>query len=95
MFANKARIDKKKYTLNPNVTDLMEKYLEEYDGKSERDRSASPNVNSLLQTDMKRAHRSDTSGNNNDQKATKQTVVQQQNTLPVNQKEDDKSTDQK
>lgn len=74
----------------------MEKYLEEYDGsKSDRDRSASPNVNSLLQTDMKRAHRSDTSGHNNDHKATKPPVVQQQNTLTINQKEEDKSADQK
>lgn len=93
LFANKARLDKKKYTINPNVTDLMEKYLEEYDGsKSERDRSASPNINSLLHTDMKRSHRSDTSGINN---ATKQSVTQQQNALPNNQKEEDKSGDQK
>lgn len=83
LFANKTRLDKKKYSLNPNVTDLMEKFLEEYDGSNrERDRSVSPNVNSLLQTDMKRAHRSGTggvgsggdlgSGNNNDHKAIKQ-----------------------
>lgn len=104
-FANKTRLEKKKYTFNQNVTDLMEKYLEEYDGTNrERDRSASPNVNnSLLLTDMKRAHRSsannatgDSSGNNNDHKVIKQQHVQQQPTIPL--KEDStpsiKATDQ-
>lgn len=28
-FANKTRLEKKKYTFNQNVTDLMEKYLGE------------------------------------------------------------------
>ncbi|KAL7016372.1 hypothetical protein ACKWTF_010008 [Chironomus riparius] len=74
LFANKARMDKKKYNLNPCVTDIMDKYLEEYDNggtnNRERDRSVSPNVNSnsLLQADTKR-HRNETSsssgGNNN------------------------------
>lgn len=95
-FANKTRLEKKKYTFNQNVTDLMEKYLEEYDGR-ERDRSASPNVNnSLLLTDMKRAHRSsahnaktgDSSGNNNDHKVIKQQV---QATIPTL-KSDENST---
>jgi len=56
-FATKARLEKKKYSMNPCVTDFMDKYLEDYDGGA-RDRSVSPNVNSLLQTDMKRASRS-------------------------------------
>lgn len=58
VFANKARLEKKKYNLNPCVTDFMDKYLEEYDnnGGTNRDRSASPNVNnsnSLLLADSK------------------------------------------
>jgi hypothetical protein len=65
VFANKSRLEKKKYNLNPCVTDFMDKYLEEYDnnGGTNRDRSASPNVsnsNSLLSADSKhRSHRSD------------------------------------
>jgi hypothetical protein len=63
LFANKARMEKKKYNLNPSVTDLMEKYFDEYDNTGgtnrERDRSVSPNVNnsnSLLLADTKRSH---------------------------------------
>lgn len=29
MFANKTRINKKRYCLNPGLTDFMEKFLEE------------------------------------------------------------------
>lgn len=63
VFANKARLEKKKYNLNPCVTDFMDKYLEEYDnnGGTNRDRSASPNVNnsnSLLLADPKHRIRS-------------------------------------
>lgn len=64
VFANKARLEKKKYNLNPCVTDFMDKYLEEYEnnGGTNRDRSASPNVNnsnSLLLADSKHRIRSD------------------------------------
>lgn len=66
VFANKSRLEKKKYNLNPCVSDFMDKYLEEYDnngGTTNRDRSASPNVsnsNSLLSADTKhRAHRAE------------------------------------
>lgn len=65
VFANKSRLEKKKYNLNPCVTDFMDKYLEEYDnnGGTNRDRSQSPNVsnsNSLLSADSKhRSHRAD------------------------------------
>lgn len=61
VFANKARLEKKKYNLNPCVTDFMDKYLEEYDTNAVRDRSASPNVNnsnSLLLADPKHRIRS-------------------------------------
>lgn len=70
MFANKSRLEKKKYNLNPCVSDFMDKYLEEYDnngGTTNRDRSASPNVsnsNSLLSADTKhRAHRAEAAAN--------------------------------
>jgi hypothetical protein len=73
VFANKARLEKKKYNLNPCVTDFMDKYLEEYDnGGTNRDRSASPNVNnsnSLLLADSKHRIRSDSSVNNNEKPA--------------------------
>lgn len=40
VFANKARLEKKKYTLHPGLTDFMDRFLEEQDGS--RDRSSSP-----------------------------------------------------
>lgn len=77
VFANKARLEKKKYNLNPCVTDFMDKYLEEYDnnGGTNRDRSASPNVNnsnSLLLADTKhhRIRSEPTTAANNNEKAT-------------------------
>lgn len=42
VFANKARLEKKKYTLHPGLTDFMDRFLEEQDGG--RDRSSSPNM---------------------------------------------------
>lgn len=41
IFANKIRLEKKKYTLHPGLTDFMDRFLEDQDG---RDRSSSPNV---------------------------------------------------
>lgn len=41
IFANKTRLEKKKYTLHPGLTDFMDRFLEDQDG---RDRSSSPNV---------------------------------------------------
>lgn len=41
IFANKVRLEKKKYTLHPGVTDFMDRFLEEHDS-STRDRSISP-----------------------------------------------------
>lgn len=84
IFANKARLDKKKYNLNPCVTDFMDKYLEEYDnnGGTNRDRSASPNVNnsnSLLLADSKHRIRSDpaaaAAANNNEKPASESVEI--------------------
>lgn len=41
IFANKTRLEKKKYTLHPGLTDFMDRFLEDQDG---RDRSSSPNA---------------------------------------------------
>ena len=41
VFAQKTKTEKKKYTLHPGVTDFMDRFLEDQDG---RDRSSSPNV---------------------------------------------------
>lgn len=75
VFANKSRLEKKKYNLNPCVTDFMDKYLEEYDnnGGTNRDRSASPNVNnsnSLLLADSKHRIRGDSSTGHNEKKSS-------------------------
>lgn len=53
VFANKARLEKKKYNLHPGLTDYMDRFLEEQEstgngGIGQRDRSLSPNVNSHL-----------------------------------------------
>lgn len=53
VFANKARLEKKKYNLHPGLTDYMDRFLEEQDSTGNgvigtRDRSLSPNVNSHL-----------------------------------------------
>ncbi|XP_047114110.1 mesoderm induction early response protein 1 isoform X3 [Schistocerca piceifrons] len=52
IFANKARLEKKKYTLHPGITDYMDRFLEEQEGH--RDRSSSPNINCLIYGDPKR-----------------------------------------
>lgn len=41
IFANKNKLEKKKYTLHPGMTDFMDRFLEDQDG---RDRSSSPNI---------------------------------------------------
>ncbi|GJQ68224.1 hypothetical protein Trydic_g10762 [Trypoxylus dichotomus] len=41
IFANKNKLEKKKYTLHPGLTDFMDRFLEDQDG---RDRSSSPNI---------------------------------------------------
>ncbi|XP_071440194.1 mesoderm induction early response protein 1-like [Hetaerina americana] len=58
IFANKARLEKKKYTLHPGVTDYMDRFLDEQDSPGcPRDRSSSPNVHSLISGDPKRQQR--------------------------------------
>lgn len=49
IFANKARLGKKKYSLHPGVTDYMERFLE----GDERSRTESPSIHSLLYGDPK------------------------------------------
>ncbi|CAG7821846.1 unnamed protein product [Allacma fusca] len=52
VFANKARLEKKKYTLHPGTTDFMERFLDEQDSPV-----SSPSVHSLLSGDPKRQSR--------------------------------------
>lgn len=60
IFANKARLEKKKYTLHPGITDYMDRFLEEQEtGSGNRDRSSSPNINCLIYGDPKRHLRGD------------------------------------
>ncbi|XP_022207894.1 mesoderm induction early response protein 1 isoform X2 [Nilaparvata lugens] len=63
IFANKARLEKKKYTLHPGITDYMDRFLEEQESgggtvsgasASQRDRSSSPNIQCLIYGDRKR-----------------------------------------
>lgn len=71
VFANKARLEKKKYTLHPGITDYMDRFLEDQDsaggnesgvaiGGTHRDRSSSPNIQCLIFGDHKRQNRSAT-----------------------------------
>lgn len=57
IFANKARLEKKKYTLHPGITDYMDRFLDEQESgitSEQRDsRSASPS-HSLIAGDPKR-----------------------------------------
>lgn len=56
IFANKARLEKKKYTLHPGITDYMDRFLEEQESgvtSEQRDRSTSPS-HSLIAGDSKR-----------------------------------------
>lgn len=58
--------------MNPCFTDFMDKFLEDQEcgGGGTRDRSASPNVNCLLSTDMKRTRLDSTSSNHAEQPTT-------------------------
>ncbi|XP_021356745.1 mesoderm induction early response protein 1-like isoform X2 [Mizuhopecten yessoensis] len=56
MFANKNRLEKRKYSLHPGVTDYMDRFLDDQESPAAahvRERSASP-VNSLIYGDPKR-----------------------------------------
>lgn len=76
VFANKSRLEKKKYNLLPGVTDYMDRFLEEQENgggsngstnslnsfqNSSRDRSSSPGINSLLYADTKHHRRNELS----------------------------------
>ncbi|GAB1601615.1 mesoderm induction early response protein 1-like isoform X4 [Argonauta hians] len=57
IFANKNRIEKKKYALHPGITDYMDRFLDQdQDSPSSatRDRSSSPNFSMLIYGDQKR-----------------------------------------
>ncbi|XP_029644286.1 mesoderm induction early response protein 1 isoform X5 [Octopus sinensis] len=58
IFANKNRIEKKKYALHPGITDYMDRFLDQdQDSPSPattRDRSSSPNFSMLIYGDQKR-----------------------------------------
>lgn len=57
VFANKTRLEKKKYALHPGTTDYMDRFLDEQENPSpHRDRSSSPNIHSLISGDHKRQH---------------------------------------
>lgn len=79
VFANKSRLEKKKYNLHPGVTDYMDRFLEEQENgggsngstnslnsfqNSSRDRSSSPGINSLLYADTKHHRRNELSNSN-------------------------------
>ncbi|XP_025109014.1 mesoderm induction early response protein 1-like isoform X2 [Pomacea canaliculata] len=61
VFANRNRLEKRKYTLHPGVTDYMDRFLDEQENgivpgtMPGRDRSASP-LTSLIYGDPKRTH---------------------------------------
>lgn len=78
VFANKSRLEKKKYNLHPGVTDYMDRFLEEQENgggsngstnslnsfqNTGRDRSSSPGINSLLYADTKHHRRIESSTN--------------------------------
>ncbi|XP_014672056.1 PREDICTED: mesoderm induction early response protein 1-like [Priapulus caudatus] len=50
MFANKVRLEKKKYALHPGITDYMDRFLDEQEnpGMLQRDCSASPSLHTLV-----------------------------------------------
>ncbi|XP_074642839.1 mesoderm induction early response protein 1-like [Tubulanus polymorphus] len=62
-FANKYRLEKKKYILHPGITDYMDRFVDELENplppQQPRDRSSSPNIHSLLYGDHKRQHHHD------------------------------------
>lgn len=51
VFANKVRLEKKKYTLHPGVTDFMDRFLEDHEV---RDRSSSPAAQGVVVVDDKK-----------------------------------------
>ncbi|XP_075218090.1 mesoderm induction early response protein 1-like isoform X2 [Lycorma delicatula] len=82
IFANKTRLEKKKYTLHPGITDYMDRFLEEQESggvsgcnstgnsTSQRDRSSSPNIQCLIYGDRKRHRSSKNTENHKDNNHT-------------------------
>ncbi|GAB6029034.1 hypothetical protein CHUAL_004822 [Chamberlinius hualienensis] len=65
VFANKTRLEKKKYSLHPGTTDYMDRFLDDQENPSpHRDRSSSPSVHSLISGDHKRQHHNRTPPSN-------------------------------
>ncbi|KAK6639484.1 hypothetical protein RUM43_007757 [Polyplax serrata] len=66
VYAHKSRLEKKKYSLHPGITDYMDRFLEEQEvGSGHQDCSSSPNMHLLLYSDSKkhsRHEKTDTSG---------------------------------
>ncbi|XP_050403317.1 mesoderm induction early response protein 1 isoform X1 [Patella vulgata] len=54
-FANKTRLEKRKYALHPGVTDYMDRFLDD-STPPPRDRSDSPSLSSLVYGELKRSH---------------------------------------
>lgn len=55
VYAHKSRLEKKKYSLHPGITDYMDRFLEEQEiGSGHQDRSSSPNLHLLLYSDSKK-----------------------------------------
>ena len=61
VYAYKSRLEKKKYSLHPGITDYMDRFLEEQEvGSGHQDRrSSSPNLHLLLYSDSKKNSRLD------------------------------------
>lgn len=58
VYAHKSRLEKKKYSLHPGITDYMDRFLEEQEvGSGHQDRSSSPNLHLLLYSDSKKHNR--------------------------------------
>lgn len=82
IFANKSRLEKKKYTLHPGLTDFMDRFLEEQDGGGQsgqgqggnsRDRSSSPcnaNQNYHSHRDENRLMNSDNTGHSRESRGS-------------------------
>lgn len=63
VYAHKSRLEKKKYSLHPGITDYMDRFLEEQEvGSGHQDRSSSPNLHLLLYSDSKKHARLEETG---------------------------------
>lgn len=58
VFANKARLEKKKYSLHPGITDYMDRFLDEQDGNINP--PASPNVYLMSESSKRQRNKTNT-----------------------------------